>query len=312
MPCRVGRAARVHRDRRRSRSFRFLVRLIERMPVMALPAWRDKHPPIDGRDVLEFLAARATCPPTLGGRSWDIGGPDAMTYAAMIAGSLTPMLGRPSLSIIFTMTPAASVVAAAIAGEDPALIGPLMESLEHTSCQARGGRCRCVRGAVHGFDAAVERRCATGSGPRSWPGDQRRGGLDRDRRPARAGVGRDHGPASLADWVTIHRKLHTSTIGLPREGFEVEQTLCLDDANFKVRRALAECDAPARRGWEGKGPAGSYARIVDPRVALDGARRTRFDHLTSTRSRAGSSPDGGRALVGGQRRRRWPTARSRG
>ena len=29
------------------------------------------------------------------------------------------------------MTPVASVVAAAIAGEDPALIEPLMESLEH-------------------------------------------------------------------------------------------------------------------------------------------------------------------------------------
>ena len=43
----------------RSRSFRFLVRLIERMPVMALPAWRDNRTaPIDGRDVLEYLAAR--------------------------------------------------------------------------------------------------------------------------------------------------------------------------------------------------------------------------------------------------------------
>ena len=70
----------------RSRSFRFLVRLIERMPVMALPAWRDNRTaPIDGRDVLEYLARAATAPDALGGRSWDIGGPDVMTYAAMIA-----------------------------------------------------------------------------------------------------------------------------------------------------------------------------------------------------------------------------------
>src|SRR3954449_3911497 len=42
----------------RSRSFRFLVRLIERLPVLALPAWRvHRTQPIDGRDVLEFLAA---------------------------------------------------------------------------------------------------------------------------------------------------------------------------------------------------------------------------------------------------------------
>ena len=47
----------------RSRSFRFLVRLIERMPVMALPAWRDNRTaPIDGRDVLEYLARAATAP----------------------------------------------------------------------------------------------------------------------------------------------------------------------------------------------------------------------------------------------------------
>ena len=37
----------------RSRSFRFLVRLVERVPVMALPAWRENRTqPIDGRDVL--------------------------------------------------------------------------------------------------------------------------------------------------------------------------------------------------------------------------------------------------------------------
>ena len=38
----------------RSRSFRFLVRLIERLPVLALPEWRVKRTqPVDGRDVLE-------------------------------------------------------------------------------------------------------------------------------------------------------------------------------------------------------------------------------------------------------------------
>ena len=45
----------------RSRSFRFLVRLIERLPILALPAWRDNRTqPIDGRDVLEFLTRAAT------------------------------------------------------------------------------------------------------------------------------------------------------------------------------------------------------------------------------------------------------------
>src|SRR6202140_3907066 len=45
----------------RSRSFRLLVRLIERMPVLTLPAWqRYRTQPIDARDVTAMLAACAT------------------------------------------------------------------------------------------------------------------------------------------------------------------------------------------------------------------------------------------------------------
>ena len=47
----------------RSRSFRLLVRLVERMPVLTLPAWRSfRTQPIDARDVIEMLAAAATAP----------------------------------------------------------------------------------------------------------------------------------------------------------------------------------------------------------------------------------------------------------
>ena len=144
----------------RSRSFRFLVRLIERLPVMALPAWRENRTaPIDGRDVLDYLASAATAPDELGGRSWDIGGPDVMTYAAMIAGIADAlMLRRPSVGIDVTLTPVASVVAAAIAGEDPALIGPLMESLEHDLLPRADQDAAGAFGVrLHTFTAAVER-----------------------------------------------------------------------------------------------------------------------------------------------------------
>ena len=40
------------------------------------------------------------------------------------------MVRRPSIDLGLSLTPVASVVAAAVAGEDPALIGPLMESLD--------------------------------------------------------------------------------------------------------------------------------------------------------------------------------------
>lgn len=86
-------------------------------------------------------------------------------------------------------------------------------------------------------------------------------------------------PSHYDDWVTIHRKLGHVDSGELREGFRVDQTLCLHHANFKVKWSLVECDAPYHAVWEGKGPAGSHARIVDKLVALDRGGRTRFDYL---------------------------------
>jgi carbon monoxide dehydrogenase subunit G len=85
-------------------------------------------------------------------------------------------------------------------------------------------------------------------------------------------------PSHFRDWVTIHRRLGHVDDGELREGFKVEQTLCLHHANFKVSWALAEVDAPHHAVWEGKGPADSHARIVDKLAPLDGGGRTRFDY----------------------------------
>jgi uncharacterized protein YbjT (DUF2867 family) len=143
----------------RSRSFRFLVRLIERLPVMALPAWRNNRTaPIDGRDVLEYLTLAASAPVAVTGRAWDIAGPDVMTYADMIGRiSDAMMVRRPALGLGFSLTPVASVVAAAVAGEDPALIEPLMESLDHDLLPRDGAAAGAFGVRLHSFDAAVER-----------------------------------------------------------------------------------------------------------------------------------------------------------
>src|SRR5438270_7236366 len=62
----------------RSRSFRLLVRLVERMPILTLPAWqRFRTQPIDARDVIEMLAAASSAP--LGGSRLEIGGPDVLS-----------------------------------------------------------------------------------------------------------------------------------------------------------------------------------------------------------------------------------------
>jgi uncharacterized protein YbjT (DUF2867 family) len=152
----------------RSRSFRFLVHLIERLPVLALPAWRDNRTrPIDGRDVTEYLARAATLDPAHAGRAYDIAGPDELSYAEMLNRIADVMLvGRPSLSINLALTPIASVIAAAIAGEDPALIEPLMESLEHDLLPRDEDAAPRFGVRPRRFDASVERAL------RDWERDE--------------------------------------------------------------------------------------------------------------------------------------------
>jgi uncharacterized protein YbjT (DUF2867 family) len=142
-----------------SRSFRFLVHLVERMSVLALPAWRvHRTPPIDVRDVRAFLAAAATTPHGAGGLSLDIAGPDVMTYGRMIERIADLMLvRRRTLRIGRDATPIAAPIAAAIAGEDPGFIGPLMESLS-ADLLPRDERAAALLGVrLHSFDHAVER-----------------------------------------------------------------------------------------------------------------------------------------------------------
>jgi uncharacterized protein YbjT (DUF2867 family) len=143
----------------RSRSFRFLVRLVERLPVLALPSWRDHRTrPIDGRDVTALLCAAATAPVDRGGRAWDIGGPDVLTYGEMIERIADHLLvARPRIGLGFALTPVAAPVAAAIAGEDPELIGPLMESLESDLLPRDDAAASAFGVRLHSFDAAVER-----------------------------------------------------------------------------------------------------------------------------------------------------------
>jgi len=143
----------------RSRSFRIMVRLVERLPVLPLPAWRDNRTqPIDARDVLAFLVAAATTSGTRGGLSLDIAGPDVVTYGELIATIREQLLvRRPSLQLRFSATPLTSAVVAKVAGETPALIAPLMGSLEH-DLLPRDDRAAALLGVrLHGLEAAIER-----------------------------------------------------------------------------------------------------------------------------------------------------------
>ena len=74
----------------------------------------------------------------------------------------------------------------------------------------------------------------------------------------------------LGEWVTIHRKIHKADGGPPREGMQMEQTLCLRHTNFKVKWELTECSKGRRAVWEGKGPLNSHAKTVYELAPADG------------------------------------------
>jgi uncharacterized protein YbjT (DUF2867 family) len=152
----------------RSRSFRFLVRLVERARVLPLPAWQaNRTQPVDERDVLAYLVAGGTSPAVTAPLSLDVAGPDVVSYGQMIERIRDLMLiGRPTVRLGLTFTPVASRVAAAIAGEEVGLIEPLMESLE-SDLLPRDDRARALFGVrLHRFDAAVERAL------RDWERDE--------------------------------------------------------------------------------------------------------------------------------------------
>jgi uncharacterized protein YbjT (DUF2867 family) len=141
----------------RSRSFRLLVRLVERLPVLTLPKWRRFHTqPIDARDVTEMLAAAARLS-TVAGRTLDIGGPEALTYEELLVRiAELLLLPRPTLGVGVTLTPLTARLAAALTGEDPELILPLMEGLEGDLLPAGDHADELLGVELHAFDDAVE------------------------------------------------------------------------------------------------------------------------------------------------------------
>jgi uncharacterized protein YbjT (DUF2867 family) len=140
----------------RSRSFRLLVHLVERMRVLALPAWRRyRTRPIDERDIAEMLVSAAGA--DVGGRSLDVGGPDVLSYGEMIERIADLMMvHRPALGIGVSATAFTARVAAAIASEDPDLVVPLMESLHGDLLPADDHAEELLGVRLHSFDAAVE------------------------------------------------------------------------------------------------------------------------------------------------------------
>jgi uncharacterized protein YbjT (DUF2867 family) len=114
-----------------SSSFRVLVRLVERLRLLPLPAWRShRTQPIGERDAIEFLA-RTPQVEAAAGQSLDIAGPDVVSYGEMVQQIAESMgVGRLPLGFGRSLTPPASALVSAVTGQPLELVRPLMESLE--------------------------------------------------------------------------------------------------------------------------------------------------------------------------------------
>jgi uncharacterized protein YbjT (DUF2867 family) len=116
-----------------SASFEMLRYLTERLPVMVTPSWvRTRTQPIAVRDVLRLLVGCAGLPSGVN-RTFDIGGPDVLTYREMMR-RYAAVAGLPRRLIVSVpvLTPRLSSLWVGLVTPVPGGIArPLVESLRH-------------------------------------------------------------------------------------------------------------------------------------------------------------------------------------
>ena len=84
-------------------------------------------------------------------------------------------------------------------------------------------------------------------------------------------------PEKTLEWVTIAREVGDTSNGSLREGYKMDQKLCLRGVSFWVHWTLEEVDAPWFARWEGKGPARSKA-VIESRLAEQDGGGTHYDY----------------------------------
>jgi uncharacterized protein YbjT (DUF2867 family) len=117
-----------------SASFEMLRHLTERLPLMIVPRWVDTLvQPIAIADVVHYLVNVAATPHQLN-RAFDIGGPDVMTYEAMMRGyaDVAGLRNRRMLKLPLLSTRLSSLWVGLVTPVPSDLARPLVESLRNT------------------------------------------------------------------------------------------------------------------------------------------------------------------------------------
>jgi uncharacterized protein YbjT (DUF2867 family) len=113
-------------------SFEILARLVQRLPVMVCPAWTaTRSQPIALTDcvrLLSYAIGRESC----FGRTYDIGGPDVLTYREMMELTAEALGKQRWLLTVPLFSPSLSTLWVSLfSGASRALVGPLVQSLRH-------------------------------------------------------------------------------------------------------------------------------------------------------------------------------------
>jgi len=144
-----------------SASFEMLRYLTERLPVMVTPRWvHSRIQPIAVQDVLRYLVGCARLPEGVN-RSFDIGGPDVLSYVEMMA-RYARVAGLPPRVVVPVplLTPRLSSLWVGLVTPVPgSLARPLVESLRHdVVCGEHdiAGHVPDPPGGLIGFERAVE------------------------------------------------------------------------------------------------------------------------------------------------------------
>jgi len=114
-------------------SFQMMLRLVRRLPVMVVPKWTSTEcQPIALDDVVELFAYCLGREATFG-QTYDIGGPEVLTYREMMAQTASVLgVERPMLKVPVISPGLSRLWVSAITGAPKELVAPLIQSLAHS------------------------------------------------------------------------------------------------------------------------------------------------------------------------------------
>jgi uncharacterized protein YbjT (DUF2867 family) len=113
-------------------SFQILSTLVRKLPLLVCPPWTAvRAQPIGVDDTVEFLV-RAVRDDALSGGSFDIGGDESLSYAALMERTAAALgLRRVFLRVPFVPSPLSSLAVQLVTGASENLVSPLIDSLRH-------------------------------------------------------------------------------------------------------------------------------------------------------------------------------------